>query len=149
MAQERWQWENSADRQMRDVEVDAAQGYNRRASNEVERVPSASSVSTAASSHSAHGHHKEAMSHVPTHNDLERNPTVLDRIQTARSQHSATVGSARLGKSNTRTRDSKRSLPPMGAGKPLPPLIDTDGYVVEFDGPDDPLIAMNWSLKKK
>jgi DHA1 family multidrug resistance protein-like MFS transporter len=37
----------------------------------------------------------------------------------------------------------------MGAGKALPPLLDSDGYVVEFDGPDDPLHAQNWPLRKK
>lgn len=147
MAPERW--EDDFDRRISDAEVQAAGGYGRRASNEVERVLSASSVSTASSHASARGHTHGAMSHVPTHRDLERNPTVLDRIQTARSQHSATVGSTHLGKSNTRTRDSKRPLPPMGAGKAMPPLLDSDQYVVDFDGPDDPIHAQNWPLQKK
>lgn len=147
MAPERW--EDDLDRRISDSEVDAAGGYNRRTSNEVERVMSTSSVSTATSHGSAHSRHHGAMSHVSTHRDLERNPTMLDRIHTARSQHSATVGSTHLGKSSTRTRDSRRPLPPMGGGKALPPLLDSDGYVVEFDGPDDPLHAQNWPLRKK
>ncbi|ROW04356.1 hypothetical protein VSDG_00774 [Cytospora chrysosperma] len=147
MAPERW--EDDVDRRISDSEVDAAGAYNRRTSNEVERVMSTSSVSTATSHGSAHSRHHGAMSHVSTHRDLERNPTMLDRIHTARSQHSATVGSTHLGRSNTRTRDSRRPLPPMGAGKVLPPLLDSDSYVVEFDGPDDPLHAQNWPLRKK
>ncbi|ROW06462.1 hypothetical protein VMCG_04388 [Cytospora schulzeri] len=151
MAPERW--EDDLDRQISNAEVDAAGGgYKGRASNEVERVLSASSVSTVTSHESgsaARSRPQGTMSHVPTHRDLERNPTVLDRIQTARSQHSATVGSTHLGKSNTRTRDSRKPLPPMGAGKALPPLLNSDDYVVEFDGPEDPLHAQNWPLQKK
>lgn len=148
MARERW--EDDLDRRISDAEVDATD-YNRRSSNEVERVLSASSVSTTSSNlhASRRSRHQGEMSHVPTHSDLERNPTVLDRIHTARSQHSATVGSTHLGKSNTRTRDSKKPLPQMGAGKALPPLVDSDQYIVEFEGPEDPLHAQNWPLQKK
>ena len=144
-------WGVDLDRQLSEAEVDAVTGYNRRASNEVERVLSASSVSTNSSEGSMRGRPQGqgGMSRIPTQNDLERNPTVLDRIQTARSQHSATVGSTHLGRSSTRTRDSKRPMPPMGAGKSLPPLLDVDEYVVEFEGPDDPLFAQNWHLRKK
>ncbi|KUI73739.1 hypothetical protein VM1G_09306 [Cytospora mali] len=142
-------WEDDLDRRISDAEEDAAEGYNRRASNEVERVLSASSVSSATSRDTTRARAQGGMSRVPTHRDLERNPTNLDRIQTARSQHSATVGSSHLGRSNTRTRDSRRPMPPMGLGKPLPPHLDTDEYVVEFDGPDDPLHAINWPLRKK
>lgn len=38
----------------------------------------------------------------------------------------------------------------MGLGKPYPPLLpDQEEYVVEFEGPDDPLHAQNWPMKKK
>lgn len=38
----------------------------------------------------------------------------------------------------------------MGLGKPYPPpLPDQEEYVVEFEGPDDPLHAQNWPMKKK
>ncbi|KAL1384423.1 major facilitator superfamily [Phyllosticta capitalensis] len=76
--------------------------------------------------------------------ELERNHTALSRIQTARSQHSATVGAS------IRSRKSNKPLPAFGAGKPYPPpLPDREEYVVEFEGPDDPLHAQNWPLRKK
>jgi DHA1 family multidrug resistance protein-like MFS transporter len=38
----------------------------------------------------------------------------------------------------------------MGLGKPYPPLLPAqEEYVVEFTGPDDPLHAQNWPMKKK
>lgn len=146
---ENQRWEDDLDRRLSDAEADAA-NFNGRASHEIERVLSASSVSTS-SNGSVRGRPVTAggMSRVSTQRDLERHPTELDRIQTARSQHSATVGAAALGRSNTRTRDSKRPMPPMGAGKTLPAPVDTDQFVVEFDGPDDPLHAQNWPLNKK
>jgi DHA1 family multidrug resistance protein-like MFS transporter len=76
--------------------------------------------------------------------DLERNDTHMSRIQTQRTQHSGTVGAT------LRSRTSRKPLPGMGHGKPMPPsLPDREEYVVEFDGEDDPLHAQNWSTKKK
>ncbi|KAF3765884.1 MFS general substrate transporter [Cryphonectria parasitica EP155] len=138
---------NEIDREILAAEQDAARDYNRRASTEVERVVSASSVSTSTSGGSLRERHG-MMSRMSTQRDLERHPTELDRIQTARSQHSATVGVS-MGRSNTNTRDSRRPMPPMGGGKSLPPKLNVDDYVVEFDGPDDPLHAQNWPLRKK
>lgn len=78
-----------------------------------------------------------------TTRDLERHPTLLSRMATQRSQHNETVGS-------TRSRPLDKPLPPFGAGKPYPPpLPEKEEYVVEFDGPDDPLHPQNWSLKRK
>ncbi|KAI1376039.1 MFS general substrate transporter [Hypoxylon crocopeplum] len=115
----------------------------RRSSNEVERVVSASSVSTS-SSEGAAARRMGGMSRIPTSRDLERHPTELSRINTARSQHSATVGRS------VKSRESRKPLPAFGAGKPFPPpLPEQEAYVVEFDGPDDPYHAQNWSLKKK
>jgi DHA1 family multidrug resistance protein-like MFS transporter len=38
----------------------------------------------------------------------------------------------------------------IGAGKQLPPpLPDSNQYVVEFDGTDDPTHPMNWTLGTK
>lgn len=154
------------DREVLAAEEDA-RNYNRR-SHEIERVASASSASTSSSGGSLRAR-PTGMSRMPTQRDLERHPTELDRIQTARSQHSATVA-ASLGRSNTQTRDAKRPMPSMGGGKPLPPRYNVDDYVVEcqyaprveikrfwwltlelavVDGPDDPLHAQNWPLKKK
>lgn len=80
--------------------------------------------------------------------DLERQRTglshALSRIETQRLQHAMTVGES------VKSRPSKLPLPAFGAGKPYPPqLPNRDDYVVEFDGPDDPLYPQNWPLKKK
>lgn len=119
----------------------------RRPSNEVERVATATSVSTSSSSEDGVSRRGVGMSRVSTsRSGLDRHPTELSRIQTARSQHSETIGRA------LRSRDSRRSrpLPAFGAGKPYPPpLPDQEEYVVEFDGADDPYHAQNWTLRKK
>jgi DHA1 family multidrug resistance protein-like MFS transporter len=87
--------------------------------------------------------------------DLERHPTALSRIQTGRSQHSATVGatgadSTGFGVFRTRSSKASKPLPSFGGGKPYPPnLPDREEYVVEFDGPNDPMHAQNWPFKKK
>ncbi|KJZ78802.1 hypothetical protein HIM_01575 [Hirsutella minnesotensis 3608] len=48
------------------------------------------------------------------------------------------------------TASSRKPLPAFGAGKPYPPpLPEREEYVVEFDGPDDPLHAQNWPMRKK
>jgi DHA1 family multidrug resistance protein-like MFS transporter len=75
---------------------------------------------------------------------LERHHTVLSRIATQRSQHSATVG-AGPGR-----RPPKKPLPAFGAGKSYPPqLPEKEIYVVEFDGPDDPIHPQNFPLRRK
>ncbi|CAD0053262.1 unnamed protein product [Aureobasidium pullulans] len=87
--------------------------------------------------------------------DLERHPTALSRIQTGRSQHSATVGasgadSTGFGVFRTRSSKASKPLPAFGGGKPYPPpLPEREEYVVEFDGPNDPMHAQNWPFKKK
>lgn len=74
----------------------------------------------------------------------ETHPIALDRISTYRSQHFGTVGT------NISTKISRRQLPNFGGGKPYPPKLPAqEEYVVEFDGPDDPIHAQNWPLKKK
>jgi DHA1 family multidrug resistance protein-like MFS transporter len=115
-----------------------------RGSDEIERVASNASTSTTSSHVSQSQSRPMGMSRTPTQHDLERNPTMLSRIETARSQHSGTVGRSLT------SRRSKKPLPAFGAGKPYPPpLPNREDYVVEFDGPDDPLHAQNWPLKKK
>ncbi|KAJ5893702.1 MFS general substrate transporter [Penicillium taxi] len=74
---------------------------------------------------------------------LSTNSQALSRIETQRLQHAHTVGS-------TRSRASKVPLPNFGGGKPYPPqLPNREDYVVEFDGPDDPLYPKNWSSTTK
>jgi DHA1 family multidrug resistance protein-like MFS transporter len=114
-----------------------------RLSHEIERIATASSTSSSSSEASV-VRREIGMSQVATQRDLERHPTALSRIQTARSQHSATVGK------RLKSRESKRPLPAFGAGKPYPPPLPAqEEYVVEFDGPDDPMHAQNWPMKKK
>ena len=81
----------------------------------------------------------------------ERHPEAIQRIETHRSQHQATVGAAPTHTLSRRaTAKSQRPLPSLGAGKPYPPpLPDREEYVVEYDGVDDPLHAQNWSMKRK
>lgn len=121
----------------------------RHPSHEIERIPTTSSISTTSSTSS----HRPTISRTPTQRDLERNPTVISRIQTARSQHSGTVGRSVTKKSSKIGRifsTKEKPLPLMGSGKEYPPLLPSrEEYVVEFDGPDDPLHAVNWPMRKK
>ncbi|KAK6084144.1 major facilitator superfamily transporter [Seiridium cupressi] len=115
-----------------------------RPSHEIERVVTNSSVSTSSSEGGVSRQRTVGMSRVPTQRDLERHPTELSRIHTARSQHSETIGRS------LRSRHSTKPLPNFGAGKPFPPpLPEQEDYVVEFDGPDDPYHAQNWTTKRK
>lgn len=80
--------------------------------------------------------------------DLERQKSTvsqgLSRVETQQLQHSLTVGES------VKSRSSKLPLPAFGGGKPYPPpLPNREDYVVEFDGPDDPLYPQNWPLMTK
>ncbi|KAI9643792.1 hypothetical protein NHQ30_007142 [Ciborinia camelliae] len=153
---------NEADREMICAECDASperfsvespihSPIPRHPSHEIERIPTASSISTTTSSDASS--HRPTISRAPTQRDLELHPTVISRIQTARSQHTGTVGRSVTRKSSKLSRIfsiREKPLPLMGLGKEYPPLLpDQEEYVVEFDGPDDPLHAVNWPMKKK
>ena len=117
--------------------------YEARALHDIERTATSSSTSSNSSTHSA-VRNRPNLDRVPTQRDLERQATTLSRIQTARSQHNQTVGQS------IKSRKSTKPLPNFGADKPYPPpLPEREEYVVEFDGPDDPLHAQNWPLRKK
>jgi DHA1 family multidrug resistance protein-like MFS transporter len=77
--------------------------------------------------------------------DIARLATQIENSRSAHLQHVYTVGSTR-----TEARESK-PLPGFGAGKPYPPVIpaEREAYVVDFEGPEDPLHPMNWTSKKK
>ncbi|KAL3480523.1 major facilitator superfamily domain-containing protein [Aspergillus californicus] len=77
--------------------------------------------------------------HVPIdEEDLE-----LDRINTYRLQQHETVGSCR-------SRVPREQWLPLGAGKPHPPpLPDVEGYIVEFEGSDDPMHPQNWPMRRR
>jgi DHA1 family multidrug resistance protein-like MFS transporter len=43
--------------------------------------------------------------------------------------------------------EKPHQTPSMGAGKTIPPpLPNSNQYVVDFDGPDDPIHPLNWAL---
>ncbi|PWY72939.1 MFS general substrate transporter [Aspergillus heteromorphus CBS 117.55] len=67
----------------------------------------------------------------------------LERINTYRLQQQLTVGS-RV------SRTPQDQWLPLGAGKPYPPpLPDSEGYIVEFEGAGDPMHPHNWPMKQR
>ncbi|KAI9760313.1 MAG: hypothetical protein M4579_001717 [Chaenotheca gracillima] len=146
--------ENSVDRDLEKAERDASPNrFPEPESARIDRVATASSYASSSSSSSsassnptrARQLNTDTVSRVATQLDeLERNHTALSRIQTARTQHSGTVGRS------VKSRKSLKPLPAFGGEKPYPPpLPEQEEYVVEFDGVDDPLHAQNWPLRKK
>ena len=110
----------------------------------LERTESVASSSTGSSSSVSTASAERTMSRINTQRDLERHPTALSRIQTQKSQHIGTVGRTAT------SRKSQKPLPSFGAGKPYPPPLPAmEEYVVEFDGPDDPLHPQNWPMRRK
>ena len=110
---------------------------------DLQRIPTTSSSSSGTSSSVSVVREEMRMSRVATGRDLERHPTALSRIQTHRSLHAGTVGSFK-------SRESRRPLPAFGAGKPYPPMLpDEEDFVVEFDGPNDPMHPQNWPMRRK
>lgn len=165
---------DKADQWMRDVERDASPErfpgsahsssvrpeQHARPADTVEKndtlTRSATAQSSSSSSSSSSGisiqREEIGISRIPTERDdaagLERHATALSRIQTGRSQQNFTVGGGL--RSRTTTRESKKPLPAFGGGKQYPPMLPArDEYVVEFDGPEDPLHAQNWPLMRK
>ena len=151
---------NSVDHDLQTAEVDADPrhqssqrgGEKPRTSAEAVRPSTSGSVSSMSSSGSSSSVEYNANFHRlqsrNTELDLERRRSglsqALSRIETQRLQHSMTVGES------VKSRPSKLPLPAFGAGKPYPPLLPSrEDYVVEFDGPDDPLYPQNWSLQTK
>ena len=117
--------------------------------DEIVRAPTHASSSGSSASSGSLGRRATNISRVNTQRDLERHPTAMSRMQTTRSQHASTVGGG-MTKSTTQGRDSKRPMPTMGDNKPYPPALpDQEDYVVEFEGPDDPLHPQNWPTRKK
>ena len=80
---------------------------------------------------------------------IARHPTQLSRLYSQRLQHIHTVGSTPGSRAESKA--ELTPLPAFGAGKPYPPVIraEREAYVVDFDGPDDPLHPMNWSPRTK
>lgn len=76
--------------------------------------------------------------------DIARHPTHISRLETQNLQHLHTVGS------NIPQQTSRVSLPKFGGGKPYPPPIHEarEAYVVDFDGPEDPLVSFQTPTRK-
>lgn len=75
----------------------------------------------------------------------DRDSLALERIDTYRLQQQETVGSSHTH----RTRTPRDHWVPIGAGKPFPPTLDQEQYVVEFNGSDDPMHPQNWPTKNR
>jgi hypothetical protein len=120
-----------------------------RNSAEIERRTTSASIgSSTGSSISDYDPQVHRLQSRNTELDLERHRTgtsrALSRTETQRAQHALTVGES------LQSRPSRAPLPAFGGGKPYPPpLPEREDYVVEFDGPNDPLYPLNWPLKRK
>ncbi|KAJ5034736.1 hypothetical protein NUH16_006179 [Penicillium rubens] len=85
----------------------------------------------------------DSRSHESNDTIEEINSLELTRINTYRLQQKTTVGS-------TRGPTPRERWLPMGANKEYPPLLpDSEDYVVEFDGANDPLHPYNWSTPRR
>lgn len=86
------------------------------------------------------------VSRTSTHDDVERNPYLCIRSQ-ALSGHDCNKNDSNV---TIQGRESRVSLPDSGLVKWYPPpLPDPNLYLVDFNGPDDPMHAQNWPMKKK
>lgn len=133
--------ENVVDINLERAETQASRKYSREVSEERARERRASQASVSSSSSSSLN---SEIARATTADGLEKHPTHVERIHTHRLQHTHTVGAS------ITSRVSKKPLPEFGAGKPYPPpLPEREEYVVEFNGPDDPLHPQNWSTKRK
>ena len=87
---------------------------------------------------------------LPIDHTISRHPTHVERYHSAKIQHTHTVGSH--AESRSVALAESRPIPKtIGGGKPFPPDIpaEREAYVVDFDGPDDPLHPLNWKTSKK
>lgn len=82
------------------------------------------------------------------HTNLSHHPTHVHRWQSQIIQHTHTVSASDAKRSKT---VESRPLPEFGAGKDYPPepLAEREAYVVDFNGPDDPLHPHNWPRRTK
>ncbi|KAL8642639.1 MAG: hypothetical protein Q9228_000688 [Teloschistes exilis] len=137
--------DRDVERAERDASPERFPPHKQDGDHHLERLQSTASSSSASSASSSSIVREEiGMSRIQTGRDLERHPTELSRIETHRSQHSGTVGKS------LKSRESKKPLPNFGGGKEYPPqLPEREEYVVEFDGPDDPMHPQNWTMRKK
>lgn len=143
---------NRTDGELQQAEADVSNWGEEKHRNSAEADrPTTSGTTGSSSGSSSSVEYDPAVHRLQSRNtevDLERRRSTtsqaLSRIETQRLQHQLTVGES------VKSRVSKTPLPAFGAGKPYPPqLPNRDDYVVEFDGPDDPLYPQNWPLWTK
>lgn len=143
---------NRTDQEIQQAEADVSNWSEEkpRASAEADRPTTSGTAGSSSGSSSSidYDPYVHRLQSRNTEVDLERRRSTtsqaLSRIETQRLQHQLTVGES------VKSRPSKVPLPAFGAGKPYPPqLPNRDDYVVEFDGPDDPLYPQNWPLWTK
>ena len=142
---------DTIDRDMEKAEVAATRTWSQRSSaerhrsyEEIDRRGTRDSESSSTSGSSTSIRERastrtgtQSLTRIKTH------PIEMHRTETHRLQHSHTVGT-------NKSRSSAKPLPNFGGGKPYPPALpEQDEYVVEFDGPHDPLHPQNWPLKRK
>lgn len=84
----------------------------------------------------------EAPTHAAKGKTTEPHFDQLDRPATRRLQHRHTVGSYQRP-------TPRENWPSFGDGRPCPPAIDNESYVVEFDGANDIMHPFNWAIRKK
>lgn len=78
----------------------------------------------------------------------EHDPRELERQLTAKSIQSMTVGRPAITTKSNMSHIGE--LPPFGGGKEYPPnLPNHENYIVDFDGPDDPIHPFNWPMRRK
>lgn len=110
---------------------------------------SSSSVNHRSTARREESRHSDTVQQLRSPRDIEsiRSLTAhLSRTETQRLQHIHTVGDSET----SRARVSSTPLPQFGGGKPYPPpLPSRDEYVVDYNGPDDPLHPQNWATRQK
>lgn len=145
----KWDWDpnDSFFRQYQMLNPQQREALHRQASAVGDEPKSSASCSSTDTSVHLEAIRTANMSRTTTNdiNRYETHPDALDRIETHRTQHSGTVGAGLKAR-----KSAQKELPPMGAGKPYPPMLPKmEEYVVEFDGFDDPRHAQNWPMRWK
>lgn len=93
----------------------------------------------------------DAASTLSSEADAEAQREYGDELGRTLSRHTSTVEDDVLSRVLTSRRTFSNPIPNMGGDKPMPPPVNPDRkqYMVEFDGPDDPICPLNWPTRKK
>lgn len=148
---------NVVDRDMVLSEREASRNYvspvHERRESEIQRERTQQSALSEESS-SSDSASERSMSRIATASAAGRVSTNATRTRTHPLENHRTHTHAlqqvqTVGATSTKSKKEK-PLPNFGGGKPYPPpLPPYEDYVVEFDGPDDPLHPQNWAFKRK